>query len=104
MISRAFRNARILIIDDEASNVEVLRRILTRAGFSRIESTTDSREAKALYVRHRPDLILLDLRMPNLDGFGVMAELAEIAEASYLPILIDSAAGDSGQTTGGDAV
>jgi putative two-component system response regulator len=91
MMSRAFRNARILIVDDEASNVEILRRILTRAGFSRIESTTDSREAKRLYVRHRPDLILLDLRMPNLDGFGVMAELAEIAEASYLPILIVSA-------------
>ena len=91
MMSRSFRNARILIVDDEPNNVEILRRILTRAGFTRIESTTDSRDAKRLYVRHRPDLILLDLHMPHLDGLGVMAELSEIAEASYLPILILSA-------------
>jgi putative two-component system response regulator len=91
MMSRAFRNARILIVDDESNNVEILRRILTRAGFTRIESTTDARDAKRLYIRHRPDLILLDLHMPHLDGLEVMAQLAEIAEASYLPILILSA-------------
>lgn len=84
----ALRNARILIVDDEPNNVEMLRRILDREGFSRIESTTDSREAASLYVQHRPDLILLDLRMPHLDGLDVMTQLNEIAEASYLPILI----------------
>ena len=84
----ALRNARILIVDDESNNVQILRRILEREGFGRIESTTDSREAASLYVQHRPDLILLDLRMPHLDGLDVMAQLNEIAEASYLPILI----------------
>jgi len=88
MMSRTFRNARILIVDDEDANIEMLRRILTRAGLTRVESTTDSREAAALYVAHRPDLILLDLHMPHLDGLQVMDQLNEIAEASYLPILI----------------
>ncbi|HYT76162.1 MAG TPA: HD domain-containing phosphohydrolase, partial [Vicinamibacterales bacterium] len=82
---------RILIVDDEEANVEVLGRILSQAGFMRLESTTDSREAAALYVQHRPDLILLDLHMPHLDGLDVMDQLNEIAEASYLPILILSA-------------
>ena len=91
MMSRAYRNARILIIDDEQGNVDILRRILTRAGFSRLESTTDSRDATPLYVQHRPDLILLDLHMPHVDGLQVMDQLNEIAEASYLPILILSA-------------
>jgi putative two-component system response regulator len=91
MMSTVFRKARILIVDDEENNIEILRRILTRAGFTRVESTTDSRDAKRLYVRHRPDLILLDLHMPHLDGLEVMAQLAEVAEASYLPILILSA-------------
>jgi putative two-component system response regulator len=86
-----FRHARILIVDDEEQNVETLRRILNRFGFARIESTTDSREAAALYVRHRPDLILLDLKMPHIDGLDVMAQLNQIAEATYLPILILSA-------------
>src|SRR4051812_32521888 len=83
-----FRNARILIVDDEEKNVDLLRRILNRFGFSRLESTTDSREAAALYVRHRPDLILLDLHMPHLNGLDVMAQLNQIAEATYLPILV----------------
>jgi putative two-component system response regulator len=88
MASRTFRNARILIVDDEPGNVEVLRRLLERSGFHRLETTTDAREAASLYVRVRPDLILLDLHMPELDGLAVMDELNEIAEASYLPILV----------------
>ena len=91
MIARSFRNARILIVDDENDNVEILRRVLTRAGFVHIESTTDSRQAKPLFIKHKPDLVLLDLRMPHLDGLDVMAQLSDIAEASYLPILILSA-------------
>lgn len=88
MKSATFRRARILIIDDEEANVALLRRVLTREGFSRIESTSDAREAASLYVRQRPDLILLDLHMPHLSGLDVMAQLNEIAESSYLPILI----------------
>jgi putative two-component system response regulator len=85
---RQFTTARLLIIDDEPANVEVLRRLLERAGFARIETTTDPREATALYIEYRPDLILLDLHMPHLDGLEVMDALNQIAEATYLPILI----------------
>jgi len=90
-LSAAFRHARILIVDDEQGNVDILRRILSRAGFSRVETTTDPREVPRLYVQQRPDLILLDLHMPHMDGIEVMDRLNEIAEASYLPILILSA-------------
>jgi putative two-component system response regulator len=85
---RIFKNARILIVDDEQINVELLRRLLERAGFSRIESTNDSREAVDLYLTFRPDLIVLDLHMPHRDGLEVLDELNAIAEASYLPILM----------------
>lgn len=91
MMTSAFTDARLLIIDDEEGNVEILRRILTRAGFSRIETTTDPRKAADLYVGQRPDLILLDLHMPHMSGLEVMDRLNEIAEASYMPILILSA-------------
>jgi len=88
MPQRLFSRARILIIDDEKANLEVLRRLLERAGFSRIQTTTDPRDATTLYVDFRPDLILLDLHMPHMDGLAVMAELNKIVEATYLPILI----------------
>ena len=88
MMPPDFRNARILVVDDEEANVEILRRILTRAGLTQVESTTDSRRAGTLYVAHRPDLILLDLHMPHMDGLEVMDQLNEIADASYLPVLI----------------
>ncbi|MDQ3439391.1 MAG: response regulator, partial [Planctomycetota bacterium] len=76
------------IVDDEPASVEALRRLLERGGFTRIHTTTDPREAVAMYVEHRPDLILLDLHMPHLDGLRVMDALNEIIEATYLPILM----------------
>ncbi len=88
MAPRIFKNARILLVDDEPANVDLLRRLLVRSGFTRIESTSDSREVADLYVKFRPDLILLDLHMPHRDGLAVMDELNQIAEASYLPILM----------------
>ena len=85
---QTFKNARILIIDDEPANVELLRRLLERSGFRRFETTNDPRDATALYVQFRPDLILLDLHMPHLDGLEVIDKLNEIVETSYLPILM----------------
>ena len=88
MPHRTFKHARILIVDDEAANVELLRRVLDRAGFRKVDSTTDPCEAVSLYVQTRPDLILLDLHMPHMDGLAVMDRLNQIIEASYLPILM----------------
>jgi putative two-component system response regulator len=88
MNRRHFTKARILIIDDEPASVEVLRRLLERGGYSRIFTTTDPREAVPMYVEQRPDLILLDLHMPHLDGLQVMDALNDIIEATYLPILM----------------
>jgi putative two-component system response regulator len=88
MRDRTLRKARVLVVDDEAANVELLKQTLEKAGYSKIESTTDPREAAGLYIRCRPDIILLDLQMPYLDGFEVMEALGQIAEASYLPIVI----------------
>jgi putative two-component system response regulator len=82
------QNARVLIVDDEQANVRILTRTLQHAGYQHIFSTSDPREARTLYIRQRPDLILLDLHMPHLDGFEVMEQLSQIAEATYLPILV----------------
>ena len=78
-----------MIIDDEPANVLVLERMLEHWGCANIASSTDPREALALYARFRPDIILLDLMMPHLDGYAVMAQLqAVIPPDEYLPILV----------------
>jgi putative two-component system response regulator len=87
MQNRMFKHARILIVA-ESANVEMLQRLLERSGFGKIEATTDPRQAAELYVKYRPDLILLDLNMPGMDGLAVMDQLNEIASASFLPILL----------------
>ena len=68
---------RILIVDDEPVNVALLEDMLGFSEFTNVESTTDPRRVLALCRAHRPDLVLLDLNMPFLDGFGVMRQLAE---------------------------
>lgn len=79
----------ILIVDDEPANVRLLERVLARAGYSSVHSTTDPTQVLSLLPGLAPDLILLDLHMPVLDGFGVMSQVAEVvAPDDYLPILV----------------
>jgi CheY-like chemotaxis protein len=88
MAIRIFKNARILIVDDEERNVALLRRVLEHAGFSRIESTNDPREVADIYVRMRPDLILLDLNLPRKDGREVLAEVKSDEDLKRIPVVI----------------
>jgi putative two-component system response regulator len=89
VIVTAWSHARILIVDDQPSNVLLLERMLHRAGYTSLKAITDSREALATFAVFDPDIILLDLHMPHLDGFAVMSALEpQLANASYLPILV----------------
>src|SRR5213593_4530340 len=81
--------ARILIVDDESANVRLLERVLEREGYTNLKSTTDARQALPLYTEFRPDLVLLDLAMPYLDGFQVLERIKPlISSQTFLPILV----------------
>jgi two-component system, NtrC family, sensor kinase len=86
--------AKILIIDDENANIIVLESALKQAKYTSLASTTDSRKAALLYQQLRPDLVLLDLRMPHLDGFEVIEQIKQIEKDSYAPILVLTAESD----------
>jgi len=81
-------SASILIVDDQAANMEVLRLVLGDAGYTQVSATLDPTKVCSLHHRHSYDLILLDLEMPGLDGFGVMEELKRDALDSYLPVIV----------------
>ena len=91
-------SATILIVDDEQANVRLLTRILEKAGFSRVRSTTDPRQALPLFTELEPDVVCLDLRMPELDGFAVLEQLRKVVKpGDFLPVL--AITGDVGPDT-----
>jgi len=89
MIGSTFTSAKILIVDDQPSNVLLLEGILQEEDYTDYESITDSRQVLPIFLKYRPDLILLDLQMPYLNGFDVMKQLrACIPLGDFLPILV----------------
>ena len=80
--------ASILIVDDQQANVILLEQLLGEAGYSRVASTMNPLEVCALHRRNRYDLILLDLQMPDMDGFQVMESLKTNGADGYLPVIV----------------
>lgn len=68
--------ARILVVDDEPANTLILERLLTQAGYRAVHTTNDPRQALELYESLDPDLVLVDLHMPHLDGYEVLGRIA----------------------------
>lgn len=88
------KSARILIVDDTPDNVMLLQMLLEREGYTNVTGVTDSRKVVPLCRDAAFDLILLDIRMPHMSGFDVMAELKKIDQIGYLPILVLTAQTD----------
>ncbi len=84
----AILGANILIVDDQEANVMLLEQLLADAGYTHVTSTQNPQEVCALHRKNAYDLILLDLQMPGMDGFAVMAGLKTNIEDSYLPVIV----------------
>jgi PAS domain S-box-containing protein len=84
-------DASLLIVDDQETNVILLTQMLRDAGYTRVASTTKALEVCALHRENRYDLILLDLQMPDMDGFVVMEGLKTNDADPYLPVLVITA-------------
>tara|TARA_R110002074_G_scaffold228259_2_gene399807 strand:- start:2300 stop:3385 length:1086 start_codon:yes stop_codon:yes gene_type:complete len=90
----AINKGKILIVDDLEKNIKLLEKILRSAGYVYIESTMNPLEACELHSKNHFDLVLLDLNMPEMDGFAVMEGLKEIEADNYLPVLVITAQPD----------
>ena len=89
MLDEKIRRARILIVDDEAANIDLLRRILEPAGYENVHETRDPRSVATLLAELDPDLLLLDLLMPGMDGHEVLDVVRTMTpDDAYLPVLV----------------
>ena len=81
-------DARILVIDDQLANVALLEDLLEQAGYTAVKGITDARVAAPTFHEFRPDLVLLDVMLPGIDGFETCRRLKlEYGEKSaHIPL------------------
>lgn len=96
LITDAERSARILVIDDDLANLNVLMRTLQRAGFRNLHGVIESKRILTALVDFQPDVVLLDLHMPGTDGIEVLLDIkAVLGRRTYLPVLVLTGDGSS---------
>src|SRR5690242_11196933 len=84
---------RILVVDDDAMTNMMVCEALAAGGFATLEAS-DGRRALAMFASERPDAILLDINMPELDGYGVCTEIRSRSDGADVPVLVMTAAED----------
>ncbi len=92
-------DAKILIIDDQETNIQVVHRYLELEGYHHLHGLTDPTWGMATVDRLRPDLVLLDIMMPEISGMALLQQLREQPWGRHLPVIILTAADDLGTKT-----
>ena len=88
------KQSKLMVVDDEPTNVKLVRRFLELEGFSQFVTTTDGRKAMTLIRDERPDCILLDLMMPHVSGLDVLDELRHDPTTAHIPAIFLTAVTD----------
>ena len=83
---------RILVVDDETDLLEMVKSIFTRVGFTQVLTASSGETALKMCKEQEPDMIILDVMMPGMDGF---ATLKELRKTSKIPVLMLTARGEA---------
>ena len=89
-----FAKANILVVDDSSFNTKLICSRLSAAGYCSIETAVDGVDGLKKTYKKMPDLVLLDIMMPNLDGFGYCERIRGDANAAHMPIIVQTALDD----------
>jgi len=87
--------AKIMIVDDQPMTLQLLQAFLEDAGYKNFVTTDQSTEAMSLLLEKRPDVVLLDLKMPEVSGFDILAQIRAHPDVQHMPVLILTASDDA---------
>ena len=90
----AAQTSKIIIVDDEPTVVMVVERYLHLAGYRHLVTTTDSKAAISVITHERPDIVLLDIMMPEVSGIEVLEQLRDNKSFKRLPVIVLTASSD----------
>jgi putative two-component system response regulator len=91
----SFKSAKIAIIDDEPINVKIVRKHLQGVGYENFVTTSDSVTSAAMIFQERPDVVLLDVMMPQIDGIQILQAIRACQTLAHIPVLILTASTDA---------
>lgn len=89
------KTAKIMIVDDEPINIKVVQKYLQGHGYTNFRTTSDSTSAVGMVGSERPDIILLDIMMPEVSGIEILQQVRETPELQHIPVVILTAVGDA---------
>jgi two-component system, cell cycle response regulator DivK len=89
---------RILVIEDNEDNRQIIRDLLTSLGYELIEAV-DGAQGVAMAQSHRPDLILMDIQLPEMDGYEATRQIRAVPELAQVPIIAVTSYALSGDET-----
>jgi putative two-component system response regulator len=108
MVESIDRPAKVLIVDDSAGNIRLLTRILERGGYTDVSGISDPRLVLGRVRLLDPDLVILDLHMPQLDGLSLMDQIAQCADRDPRVLIVtgdlDERLGSEARSRGADDV
>ncbi|WP_108651352.1 putative bifunctional diguanylate cyclase/phosphodiesterase [Dongshaea marina] len=90
-----FKDALLMMVDDEPIMMELVQAFLEDEGYQRFISVEDPREAMAVLEKRRPDILLLDLVMPEISGFEILSQIRQHQEFAYLPVIVLTSSSDA---------
>src|SRR3954452_7921791 len=96
---RSVEDARILIVDDDPTAARLMVRLLERDGFWRVVSTGGGWRALAMLLQHPPDVMILDVHMPDLDGVQVLREMQQVEQRTHVVTGVLAVSGDHSAST-----
>jgi DNA-binding response OmpR family regulator len=91
----ALKAATIMIVDDEPTTIDVLEVFLQSEGYTKFVTTSDSRRALVMLTEERPDILLLNLMMPNVDGLEILSSIRNDEALKHIPVIILTSSTDA---------